>query len=584
MRAFITRLFNFEILTYARLFWAGLFVLSGLIAIVSPSSAERPNVLFIICDDLNDFVNGLGGQEGVPFSVTPNLERFAESAVSFTKANTSNPVCAPSRSSLFYGLAHQTSGCYFWEKWYERSDVAKNSFTMNRFFKENGYITVGSGKVNHHMWEGFRQRKSESFRINRDLEWDEFHNMTDYGPYWTTGRNRSSAMPDVPSPFRDLATSTNSTGGIDDSFGSFESAWNSPNRKEGEGFMYGGAPYWGAPFRYVSENDRDLTPDEKNAQWAIDQIKRFEGQAEPFFLAVGFVRPHTPLHAPQKYFDMFPTHEGGPVDQFLQSNLKANDTDDTFMHDVIDPSRKGPRYYRTLVESYDGDRMKALRAYIQAYLACVAAVDNNIGKVLDALNDSSLKENTVVVITSDHGFNLGEKDWVFKGSPWEESCRVPLLIRAPGVSQGGTKVDVPVSLLDIYPTLVDLCGLPSDNRMNANGAFLDGYSMRPLLVDPAAGEWSGPDAALTFIHNRDTGNGDVRTHHFSIRTSEYRYIRYADGQEELYDHRNDPQEWINIANSSPEITAQHRRILERMILDYGSNRNRQTGDVSGGRL
>lgn len=564
-----------------------ILLLSAALFALSVSAQKRPNVLFIICDDLNDYVNGIGGQEGVPFKVTPHLENFAESAVSFTKAYTNNPVCAPSRSSLFYGMYHQTSGNLFWEQWYKSSKVAQNSYTMNRFFKENGYYTAGTGKVNHHMWDGYRNRRSPEFAQGRDLEWSEYANQTDYGPYWGTSGSAFGGMPDVPSPFRELASSMQNTTGIDDSFGSMEAAWNSPNRKEGERFFYGGAPYWGAPFRYVSADDRDMTPDEKNAQWAVQKLKEFERKDDPFFLAVGFVRPHTPLHAPQKYFDMFPIEEGGIVDRFLVNQLKPGDLDDTYMHEQVsvrdNPTSKGPLYYRLLLESYGGDKLKALRIYAQAYLACVAAVDDNIGTVLEALDNSRLKENTIVVITSDHGFHLGEKEWLFKNSPWEESCRVPLLIRAPGVSQRGGKVEVPVSLVDIYPTLVDLCGLPSDNRMNAQGAFLDGYSMQPLLADPSAGKWSGPQGALTMVFNLGAGGGFSKQH-FSIRTYGYRYIKYSNGKEELYNHYEDPNEWDNIASTTPEMTELHRTLLENMISDIGNNRNRLEGDTSKGRI
>ena len=130
----------------------------------SLAAEDKSNVLLIICDDLNDWVTGIGGQVGHPQSITPQIARFAKSATVFPLAYSNNPVCAPSRSSMFYGLYHQTSGCYFWEEWYNHSEVARNSFTLNRFFKENGYRCIGSGKVNHHMWADYKKSKSEAFK------------------------------------------------------------------------------------------------------------------------------------------------------------------------------------------------------------------------------------------------------------------------------------------------------------------------------------------------------------------------------------------------------------------------------------
>jgi arylsulfatase A-like enzyme len=557
-----------------------------LTAQAEPKEEPPYNVLFIICDDLNDYVSGIGGQRGHAATSTPHLDRFGQTATQFPMAYTNNPVCAPSRSSLFYGMYHQTSGSLFWEEWYNSSERAGNSFTLNRFFKEHGYTTIGSGKVNHHMWKGYNQRRSSEFELNRDIEWSHYAHMTDYGPFWGTSGKDFKGMPDVPSPFRDLAKSVGSTGGIDDSYGSMQAAWESPKRKDDERFFYGGAPYWGAPFRYVNEDDRDPTPDERNAAWAVAQLKQFEKQANPFFLAVGFVRPHTPLHAPQKYFDRFPLEPGGIVDQFIAARILEGDIEDTHMHGLVDMSsnarNKGPRYYEKLLQSYDNNRLQALRTYAQAYLACVAAVDDNIGEILTYLEQSPLADNTIVVVTSDHGYHIGEKEWLFKASPWEESCRVPLLIRVPGMTQPGIEVkNIPVSLVDLYPTLVDLCGLPQDNRMNSKGAFLDGYSLRPLIENPylESSDWTGHKAALTLVHN-PKGGSKLSGHHLSIRTKDYRYIRYSNGKEELYNHLVDPDEWHNVIGTDKAATQYHRQLLKDMLKDMGNNRNRFNSPVA----
>jgi iduronate 2-sulfatase len=166
------------------------------------------------------------------------------------------------------------------------------------------------------------------------------------------------------------------------------------------------------------------------------------------------------------------------------------------------------------------------------------------------VNKSPFKDNTIIVVTSDHGWNMGEKDYLFKNSLWEESTRVPLIIRAPGVAEPGGIAEHPVSLIDIYPTLVDLCGLQGDTRKNNKGAKLDGYSLRPFLIEPKSMTWDGPDAALTMIYAGNKTGNDPTKQHWSVRIRRWRYILYNNGSEELYDHDADPYEWINLCGDS----------------------------------
>jgi len=210
--------------------------------------------------------------------------------------------------------------------------------------------------------------------------------------------------------------------------------------------------------------------------------------------------------------------------------------------------------------------------FTQAYLACVTAVDDCIGQVVDAIDNSPFKDNTIIVVTSDHGWQMGQKDYLFKNSPWEESTRIPFLVRAPGVAKAGAVAEHPVSLIDLYPTLVDLCGLPQETRKNESGAKLDGYSVRPFLENPESGTWEGPEGALSMIYIGELNKSysaeeknDVKNQHWSYRTERWRYIRYNDGMEELYDHENDPREWTNLAES-PEHKAV-REQLEKQVFD-----------------
>jgi iduronate 2-sulfatase len=196
----------------------------------------------------------------------------------------------------------------------------------------------------------------------------------------------------------------------------------------------------------------------------------------------------------------------------------------------------------------------------------VAAVDDCVGQVVDAVDRSPLRDNTIIVVTSDHGWQMGQKDYLFKNSPWEESTRVPLVIRAPGVTRPGGIVDHPVSLIDLYPTLVDLCGLKGDTRKNGEGAPLDGHSLRPFLENPAAKAWDGPEGALSMIYAGARSGNDPERQHWTIRTARWRYIRYNNGAEELYDHEKDSREWTNLAESPlyAEVKADLRRKLSEM--------------------
>jgi arylsulfatase A-like enzyme len=314
------------------------------------------------------------------------------------------------------------------------------------------------------------------------------------------------------------------------------------------------------PYRYVSEDDRDPLPDEAVAAWFVRRIGELaaEKDGKPFFMACGFIRPHTPLYAPKRFFDMFPPETVRlPV-------IRAGDRDDTFLHGYLPEDSKGPKYFRLLKESYP-TLEEGLKKYLQAYLACVAFVDEQVGRVVDAVDRSPFKDNTVVVLASDHGYNHGQKDFLFKNSLWEESVRIPLIVRAPGVSHAGGECKRPVSLIDVYPTLVDLCGLKGDTRRSDKGVRPEGHSLRPLLADPKSGTWTGPDVALTVVYAGGPSKNAVAAQHYSVRSDTWRYILYPDGKEELYDHAADPREWRNLA--AAPAAQETKRDLKRKLLE-----------------
>ena len=270
--------------------------------------------------------------------------------------------------------------------------------------------------------------------------------------------------------------------------------------------------------------------DWKITDWAIEQLERDFDQ--PFFLAVGIFRPHLPWHVPRRYFDRY------HPEAITLPTVNNNDLDDV---PPIGVRMAGP----------DGDHQRVLqhkqwRKAVSAYLASISFADACVGRLLEALDRSAHAQNTIVVLWSDHGWHLGEKLHWQKFTLWEEATRVVLMMVAPGVTRPGLRSQRPVSLLDIYPTLVDLCGL----RPKAD---LDGRSLRPLLVNPAA-SWDRP--ALT-THGRNN---------HALRTERWRYIRYSDGTEELYDRHKDPMEWTNLAGK-PEFSRTKRDLAKWLPKD-----------------
>ena len=261
----------------------------------------------------------------------------------------------------------------------------------------------------------------------------------------------------------------------------------------------------------VDVDDRDMA-DWKVADWAIEKLQQESEQ--PFFLAAGFYRPHLPWYVPRKYFDRF------PPDKITLPNVKEDDLDDV------------PPIGRKMAKP-DGDHKRVTdtdnwRKAVAAYLASGTFADACVGRVVRALENSHHADNTVIVLWADHGWHLGEKLHWRKFALWEEATRNPLLFVVPGTTQPGGRCERPVSLLDIYPTLVQACGLPSKPG-------LEGHSLIPLLKDPAA-PWDRP--ALT-THGRNN---------HALRSERWRYVRYEDATEELYDHTNDPMEWTNLAD------------------------------------
>ncbi|MEO1012499.1 MAG: sulfatase [Bacteroidota bacterium] len=489
------------------------------------SERKPPNVLFIIVDDLNDYTGAFGGHPQVK---TPEMDKLAASGISFTNAHCNAPICVPSRNSLFTGVYPHNSRDFGWEKVFEQPTL-KNNKTLFELFRENGYKIMGSGKLLH---------------FNNMDYWDEWGvDINDYGPFAFNGKE-TVGHPSVPEPFRGIGAVNGGFAPLSD-VPTFHDSISGGN-KTGWAYRGGDDKF----LDYVDEDNRDLMPDELHAQWAAKRIQEMDDAKfdQPFFMGIGFVRPHTPLYAPKRFFDMY------PVEDLELTDILVDDAADThyasvYSKDFHHSRNKGPKYYKYIKESYDGDAELGLKHFLQAYLACISFVDEQIGLVVDAIDKSRFRDNTIIVFVSDHGWQMGEKDYLFKNSLWEESTRIPYIIRTPDIIKAA-KVDHPVSLIDIYPTLVDLCGLKGDNRKNESGAKLDGFSVKPFLENPETNEWKGPDGVLTMLGNGLHQKG-VFDQSYTLRTKDWRYILYLDGSEELYHDKIDPYEWENLA-SNPE--------------------------------
>lgn len=523
----------------------------------APASADRPNVVFILLDDMNTDIGHLKGKDSMshPQAETPNLDAFSKSAVSFARAFSNHPICNPSRASLLSGIYGQKSG--FWSnskkyKWYDNK-MLKASKSIMSHFKDHGYFVQGTGKIEHHL-----------VRSN----WDHWQDTSDYGPVASDGSKKVAHPdmdPEVASNYLDLNWGRLSNVPFDGKDGA---GW-VIDRPRGAKSM--DVPWNLYPWRYESDSDRDLMPDERNARWAAKQIRE-ERTPQPFFLAVGFTKPHTPLYCPDSYFDKYPLDDIYMLDTgTLPYGPEGNGSSKS----------SGSRFYEALLQAGEKDQIEGLKGFQQAYLACVNFVDEQVGIVIDAVDASSARDNTIVIVTSDNGWSNGPHGEVYKNTPYDAGAGIPLMIRAPGLTPAnGGRSNVPVSLIDIYPTLIDLCGLSKHTKKTPEGGDLDGYTLRPLLNKPLTDQWYGPDGAVSMVNcwyyvdpttkaNKYCAS-NVNQQHYSLRTPRWRYTLWTigSGVEELFDHENDPQEKTNLAGNK-KYEDQMNRLVESLRIASG---------------
>jgi len=451
----------------------------GFVAIAVPLSAaeaERPNVLFIISDDLNNMLGCYGDE----LAKTPNIDRLAARGVRFEHAYCSFPLCGPSRNSMLTGLYPNSTGILSNAQIFRQTIPSQVS--MPQAFRNAGYFAARIGKLYHY---------------------------------------------NVPKSV--------GTNGHDDP-GSWELELNPAgvDRLEEESQIFTLTPgqFGGTLSWYASPKDDAYHTDgimAENAEWVLERCAKQKDR--PFFLAVGFYRPHTPYVAPQPYFDLYPEDEM-PVVQGVKQDQS----------DIPPP---GLASYKKEQDKLTDELRRQCR---QAYDASISFMDAQVGRVVDALDRLGLADNTIIVFTSDHGYHMGEHGLWQKQSLFEESARVPLLIVAPGTPANGVAKS-PVSHVDLFPTLAEMCGITPPSN-------IQGQSLAGMLQDPSE---EGRGWAITQVvrgggprRQRPAGAAPDRFFGYSLRTPRWRYTEWDDGQEgrELYDHDADPREITNLAEHS----------------------------------
>lgn len=464
-------------------FRRGLVVLACLILdprVLEAAGAARPNVLFIAVDDLRPEIFSFGRER----MITPNLDRLAARGVRFQRAYCMVPNCGASRASLMTGI-RPTRNRFVSPVSYAEKD-APGVTTLNTHFKSHGYHTVSNGKVFHHA-------------DDNEEGWSE-------KPWLPTARAYAKAE-------------------------SFKAAKKSSGKRKFP------------PFEWADVAD-NFYRDGLLADKAIADLGRLAGGREPFFLAIGFFKPHLPFVAPTSYWQRYPAKTVHLPDNYFV----PNDAPDVAIHNFAE------------LRSYSGVPQKGPLAddmastLIRGYYACVSYVDAQIGRVLDELDRLGLAESTIIVLWGDHGWNLGEHTLWSKNCCFETSMNAPLIVSAPMLDgiQTGAKTLALTEFIDIYPSLCDLAGLPAPEH-------LGGTSFVPMLKRPSA---SYKDVAIGRFNNGDT-----------IRTDRYRYTLYTEGNGDvlgrmLYDHQEDPDENVNIVGR-PELASTVKRLEAQLLAGMG---------------
>ncbi len=414
---------------------------------------------------------------------TPNLERLADRGTFFTHAYCAVAACNPSRTAILTGLKPTTSGVY--SNGQEWKKLLPDVVTLPQYFMQYEYTTKGGGKIFHHGRTGADREENPSFQEFFKLRIHAHKPDSNYNGY-----------------------------------------------KNGPGLKQLSSPSWD-----WGEHDAPKQTDEYTVEY-INSVLENHPKNKPLFLAAGIFKPHLPFWAPPETFERY------PFDETKLPPVLENDLDDVPALGKKMASKEHFIWENTILPPVN--RPGSLIKMVQCYQASADFADQMVGRLIDKLDAMGMTENTIIVLWADHGYHLGDKEACVKFTLWEKANRVPFIIVAPGITKPGSRCDTPVSLVDIYPTLIELANLPEK-------VDLDGLSLVPLLKNSDT-EWERP-AIMTM------GRGN-----HAVRTQRWRYIHYNDDTEELYDHQNDPWEWKNLA-ANPEYTkviAEHKKWLPKI--------------------
>ena len=414
---------------------------------------------------VDDLNDWVGKLGGHPQARTPNMDLLSSRGLLFTKAYCSAPSCNASRSSVLMGMRPSTTGIYINSHDWRQASILKNAVTLPRHFKNSGYLTMGAGKLFH----------AHTFFDKKNLE--GYSDPDAWDAYFPS---KTQQMPEEVVP----------------------ETWPLNSSKK----FYRGHFDWAS----LQISNLDMA-DAKVVDWASKQLAKTH--KKPLFLSVGIYRPHVPWYVPKKYFDRF------PINEIQLPKHLSNDLGDI---PVAGKAMAKRHWHKWINENNQWEKA------VQAYLASLAFADDMVGNLIKALDKGPLSKNTIIILWGDHGYHLGEKESWEKFALWEDTTHVPLIIVDPRRTKSGTQCESPVSLLDLYPTLIELCGLRLPPQK------LEGRSLVNSLIRPM--EKTG----RVVITTQGRGN-------HAVRSSRYRYIRYADGSEELYDHKTDSHEWNNLS-------------------------------------
>lgn len=429
-------------------------------------AADKPNVLLIMADDFRDF----GGAFTREVVKTPNLDRLRARGTDFERAYVQYPVCNPSRSSMLTGLRAEQTGITGNDRLLRQK--MPGVVTMSQLCKDAGWLAHAFGKIFHLGGGRDAAKKAQWMDAGRSWHTAQAFEATAAGKKMLAGRN-----------------------------------------------VTGGALKWCA--WGAAEGTDDDQPDGQIAAATVAMIEQL-GDA-PWFIGCGFMKPHDPFIAPQKYFDLYPP----------ESIKRWTDPAD------MTPARKEAVGFGDYGKAFGQFTDQEWRELLRAYCAGTTFMDAQLGRVLDALDKHQLWDKTLVIFVGDHGYHTGERNWWNKNTLFERSCRAPCVIAAPGM-KGGQKSRSLVEFVDFYPTIAEFCGL----KMPHQGA---GVSLRPILEKS---DIIIKDAAFTLVTRGAQIYGQ------SVRTDRWRFTLWSDGQTELYDHGSDPEELHNVANQHAEVVTE----------------------------